>query len=322
MTIYIARRLVWMLVTVLAVLLIVFAVFFLLPSGKQSVLNFVGKQPTQADIQRVTHRLGLDRPFYVQFGKFVKTFVTGDEYGWPGLGYSYSNGVSVKQEVTERAPRTFSLIFGAAIIWLVFGVLIGVISAVKRRTAIDRISMGAALFFISAPVFWLGPLALLIVWNDLGLTGGTGYTPLTESVTGWLSHLILPWTVLSLLFIGIYARLTRRNLLDTLGEDYIRTARAKGLGEQAVIFRHGLRASLTPVITLFGLDVALLVGGAVLTESIFNIQGVGYLAVQAAFNNDLPTIIGVTLLTAIAVAFANLIVDILYAFLDPRVRYA
>jgi peptide/nickel transport system permease protein len=322
MSFYIARRLVWTLVIVLVVLLIVFAIFFLLPAGKQEVLNFVGKQPTQAEITRVTHRLGLDRPWYVQFGKFVKTFVSGDQYGWPGLGYSYANGVSVKQEIARGAPRTLWLIAGAATIWLAFGVLIGVVSAVKRRTVLDRVSMGAALFFISAPVFWLGPLALLIVWKDLGLTGGTGYTPIGQSVGGWLSHLILPWVVLALLYIGIYARMTRRNLLETLGEDYIRTARAKGLSERVVIFRHGLRASLTPVVTMFGLDTALLVGGAVLTESIFNIQGVGFLAVQAAFNNDLPTIIGVTLLTAIAIALANLVVDVLYAFLDPRIRYA
>jgi peptide/nickel transport system permease protein len=321
MAAYLVRRLIWTVVIVLVVILIVFVVFFLLPAGNQEIANFAGKQPTPEVIREVTHRLGLDRPWYIRFAKFIKNFFAGDQYGWPGLGYSYENGTPVRQEILNDAPRTLWLIAGAATIWLIFGVGVGVISAVKRRTIFDRISMGLALFFISAPVFFLGPLALLIVWFHLGLTGGTGYTPMTDSVGGWFSHLILPWVVLALLYIGIYARMTRRNLLDTLGEDYIRTARAKGLSERAVIFRHGLRASLTPVVTMFGLDTALLVGGAVLTESIFNIQGVGFLAVQSAFNNDLSSIVGVTLLTAIAVAFANLIVDILYAFLDPRVRY-
>jgi peptide/nickel transport system permease protein len=165
-------------------------------------------------------------------------------------------------------------------------------------------------------------MSLWIFWRQLHLTGGTGYVPLSEGVGSWFSHMILPWTVLALLYAAFYARITRNNLLETLGEDYIRTARAKGLSERTVIFKHGLRASLTPIVTMFGLDMALLVGGAVITESVFNIQGLGYLAINSALNQDLPTVLGVTVLTATAVAFANLIVDVLYAFLDPRVRYA
>jgi peptide/nickel transport system permease protein len=242
--------------------------------------------------------------------------------GGPGLGYSYSGNVSVREQVIERAPRTLFLIAGAALIWLVVGVTIGVISAVRRRTAVDRAAMGFALFGISAPVFWLGLIALYVFWRKLGWTGGTGYVPLTEDPVGFFSHMILPWTVLSLLFIAIYARMTRNNLLETLGEDYIRTARAKGLPERTVILRHGLRASLTPIVTLFGLDVALLVGGAVITESVFNIQGLGWLAINGAVGQDLPTVLGVVVISATAVAVMNLVVDIAYAFLDPRVRYA
>src|SRR4029077_10573935 len=169
---------------------------------------------------------------------------------------------------------------------------------------------------------WLGLMSLWIFWRKLGLSGGTGYSPLSQGVGHWFSHLILPWCVLALLYAAIYARMTRNNLLETLGEDYIRTARAKGLSERRVIFRHGLRASLTPIVTLFGLDVALLVGGAIITESVFNLQGLGWMAINSATSQELPQVLGVVLLTATAVAIMNLVVDIVYAFLDPRVRYA
>jgi peptide/nickel transport system permease protein len=319
--IYIARRLVWTLVVIAVVMLITFLVFFKLPAGDPAV-RFAGKSPTEESLALIRERLHLDKPFYIEFGYFVGRFVKGDENGWPGLGYSYGGNVSVREQVIDRAPRTLWLIAGAATIWLVLGVSIGVLSAVKRRTIVDRLAMGFALFGISAPVFWLGLMALFIFWRTLHWTGGSGYTPLTEDPGDWLSHMILPWSVLSLLFMAIYARMTRNNLLETLGEDYIRTARAKGLSERAVIFRHGLRASLTPIVTLFGLDVALLVGGAVITESVFNIQGLGWLAITSAITQDLPTVLGVVLLTATAVAIMNLVVDIVYAFLDPRVRYA
>jgi peptide/nickel transport system permease protein len=181
--------------------------------------------------------------------------------------------------------------------------------------------MGFVLFGISAPVFWLGLMALYIFWNKLHLTGGTGYVPITDDPTGFFSHMILPWTVLALLFAAIYARMTRNTLLETLGEDYIRTARAKGLSERTVITRHALRASLAPIVTMFGMDIALLVGGAIITESVFNMQGLGWLAITSTFNQDLPTVVGVVLIGAIAVVFMNLVVDIAYAFIDPRVRY-
>jgi len=224
--------------------------------------------------------------------------------------------------VLQRAPRTLWLIAGAATIWLIGGVAIGVLSAVKRRTVVDRGAMGFALFGISAPVFWLGLMALYLIWKQAGLTDGSGYTPIDQGVGQWFGHMILPWSVLALLYMAIYARITRNNLLETLGEDYIRTARAKGLSERTVILKHGLRASLTPIVTIFGLDVALLIGGAIITESVFNIQGLGWLAFNSAETQDLPTLLGVVIVTATAVAVVNLIVDIIYAFLDPRVRYA
>src|SRR5437868_2482124 len=320
MAFYIARRLFWTIIVVIVVLGITFVVFYKLPAGDPA-LRFAGKSPTDEQMALIRHRLGLDQPWYTQFGKFVKNFFVGDQSGWPGLGYSFGNDVSVLAEVKTRAPRTLWLIAGAATLWLSMGVLIGVISAVKRRTFVDRFAMGFALFGISAPVFWLGLMALYLVWKKLGLTGGSGYVPLSAGIGHWASHLILPWIVLALLYMAIYARLTRNNLLETLGEDYIRTARAKGLSERQVIFKHGLRASLTPIVTIFGLDIALLVGGAIITESVFNIQGLGWLAFNGAITQDLPTVLGVVICTATAVALMNLVVDIVYAFLDPRVRY-
>jgi peptide/nickel transport system permease protein len=318
---YIARRLAWTFVVIACVIAITFAVFFLLPSGDPA-LRFAGKNPTDAELAQIHKRLGLDKPFYQQFGTFTWHFFTGDKYGWPGLGYTYASGSSVKSLIIARAPRTLFLIMGAAILWLILGVSIGVLSAVKRRTVADRTAMGFALFGISTPVFWLGLMALFIFWRQLGWVGGTGYVSPLDSLTGFFSHMITPWIVLALLYAALYARMTRNSLLETLGEDYIRTARAKGLPERTVIFKHGLRASLTPIITMFGLDIALLVGGAVITESVFNLQGLGYLAINDALQQDLPVVLGVVLVASVAVAVANLVVDILYAFIDPRVRYA
>jgi peptide/nickel transport system permease protein len=321
MALYIVRRVLWAAVVVLIVLMLTFAVFYLMPAGDPA-LRFAGKSPTEESLALIRDRLGLDEPWYKQYGIYVKNVSTGDEYGWPGLGYSYVAGASVLEEVKERAPRTLLLIAGAATIWLVVGVSIGVLSAIRRRSAVDRLAMGFVLVGISSPVFWLGLMALFVFWKQLGWTGGTGYVPLTDSVSGFFSHMILPWTVLALLFAAIYARMTRNTLLDTLGEDYIRTARAKGLPERKVITHHALRASLIPIVTMFGMDVALLVGGAIITESVFNIQGLGWLAIDGTLNQDLPIVLGVVTVGAIAVVVMNLFVDITYAFLDPRVRYA
>jgi peptide/nickel transport system permease protein len=321
MAFYIARRLFWTFLVVAAVIAITFVVFYLLPAGDPA-LRFAGKNPNQTELDLIRHRLGLDQAWYIQFLKFIKTFFTGDRYGWPGLGYTFAGQASVLHLILARAPRTLFLIAGAAVLWLTSGVTIGIVSAVKRRSIVDRGAMGFALFGISAPVFWLGLMALYIFWRKLGWTGGTGYVSPTTSITGFFSHMILPWVVLAMLYAAFYARMTRNNLLETLGEDYIRTARAKGLSERRVIFKHGLRASLTPIVTMFGLDIALLVGGAVITESVFNLQGLGYLAINGALSQDLPTVLGVVLLAAVAVALMNLVVDILYAFIDPRVRYA
>jgi peptide/nickel transport system permease protein len=321
MVIYIARRLVWTIAVILVVLFVTFLVFFELPAGDPAI-RFAGKQPSPDQIAEIRHRMGFDKPWPQQFADFTVNFVKGDEYGWPGFGYDWVNNEPVLPQVEAGIPRTLCLIAGAALLWVTFGVLIGVISAVKRRSWIDRVAMSFALFGISAPVFWLGLMSLWIFWNKLHWIGGTGYIAFSEDPAGWFSHLIGPWIVLAMLYAAFYARVTRGNLLEALGEDYIRTARAKGLNETQVIFKHGLRASLTPIVTMFGLDIALLVGGPVITESVYNIRGLGFKTIDAARNQDLPLVIAVVLVASTAVAVANLVVDVVYAYLDPRVRYA
>jgi peptide/nickel transport system permease protein len=325
---YVIRRLIWTVFVVLVVTLVTFVIFYVAPPGDPAT-RFAGKQPTPELIAEVNAQLGLDKPLFLawppwesQYGRFLGNLVTGDQYGWPGLGFSYDARTPILEEMKTRLPRTLSLAIGAAVIWLLMGVTIGIVSALKRRSLADRLAMGFALFGISAPVFWLGLMALYIFWERIGIDAvGSGYVEFRDSPSGWFSHLIMPWLVLALLYAAFYARMTRGNLIDTMGEDYIRTARAKGLPERTVVMKHGLRASLAPVVTLFGIDIALLIGGAVITETVFNLQGLGNWAVQAVFSADLPAVLGVTLILSFAVAFMNLVVDLLYAYLDPRVRY-
>ena len=317
---YTIRRLIWAVVVVLIVTMVTFAIFYLLPPGDPAI-RFAGRAPSPQVIERIREDFGLDEPVYQQYWIFLKNLVSGDEYGWPGLGFSYDTRVPVRSELLDRLPRTLILIAGAAFLWLIVGVAIGIISAVRRGTLVDKAAMGFALFGVSAPVFWLGLVALFVFWQKLGILPGTGYVPFSQSPKEWFLHLILPCTVLAMLYAAFYARMTRGNLLEALGEDYIRTARAKGLTERKVIMKHGLRASLTPVVTMFGMDIALLIGGAVITETVFNWQGVGSWVIRATTNSNLPVVVGVVLVSAVAVVIMNLLVDILYAYLDPRVRY-
>jgi peptide/nickel transport system permease protein len=317
---YIVRRVLWVVVVMLVVTSITFVVFFVLPSTDPAV-TFAGKNPTPEQVEEVRRQFGLDKPVPVQYLLFIKHVFLGDQYGWPGLGFSYSTRSPVKDQFAGRVLITVQLALGAALVWLCIGIPIGIISAIKRRTLVDRLSMGLALFFVSAPVFWLGLMGLWLFWYKLRISPGTGYVPWSQNFGDWLSHMILPWIVLALLYAAFYARMTRGNLIETMGQDYIRTARVKGLPESKVILKHGLRASLTPVVTLIGLDVGALLGGAVITETVFNLQGVGQWTVNSVFQGDLPVILAVTVVVAIAVTLMNLVVDIVYAYLDPRVRY-
>ena len=317
---YIVRRLLWVVLVLLVITALTFLIFFVMPPTDPAT-TFGGKQPTPELIAEIKRQFGLDKPVYAQYGLWLKHLVLGDEYGWPGLGFSYSTRSPVRDQFFGRVIVTVQLAVGAALVWLCIGIPIGIISAIKRRTLVDRLSMGFALFFVSAPVFWLGLMGLWLFWFKLRWSPGTGYVAWDESFTGWLSHMILPWVVLALLYAAFYARMVRGNLIETMGQDYIRTARVKGLSESKVIFKHGLRASLTPVVTLIGLDLGALLGGAVITETVFNLQGVGQWTVNSVFQGDLPVILAVTVVVAIAVTLMNLVVDIVYAYLDPRVRY-
>jgi peptide/nickel transport system permease protein len=320
MTRYIIRRLIYVVGVMLAVTFVAFVIFFLLPSSDPAV-TFAGRNPTPELVAQVKEQLGLDKPWPVQYVLYVKRLVLGDQYGWPGFGLSYNTRSPVHDEIFQRAKVTLTLAIGGAILWLLIGIPIGVISALKRRTWVDRSAMGFALVGVSAPVFWLGLVALWVFWQQLGWLPGTGYVEFTDSPSQWFLHMIMPWSVLAILFAAIYARVTRGNLIDTMSEDYIRTARAKGLSEQRVVTRHGLRAGLTPIITLLGIDLALLVGNSVVTETVFNLPGLGNYVLVSTNNGDLPAVLAVVVLAAFAVAILSLISDIAYAYLDPRVRY-
>ena len=318
---YIIRRLIWVVFVLLVITLITFVVFFIMPPTDPAV-NFAGKQPTPEAIAEVRHQFGLDKPRVEQYALFVKRVFLGDQWGWPGLGFSFNTRSALKPIILDRLGITAQLAVGAALVWLVIGIPIGILSALRPRSLFDRLAMGFALFGVSAPVFWLGLIFLYFFWFKLRIAAGTGYVPLGQNFLTWLNHMIMPWIVLALLFAAFYARMSRGNLIETMGEDYIRTARAKGLSERRVVVKHGLRASLTPVITMFGMDLASLLGGAVITESVFNLQGLGRLAVQSIRSADLYAIVDVTLIAAFFVTLMNLLVDIVYAFLDPRVRYS
>lgn len=316
---YIARRLLYLLLVVLIITLATFLIFYVMPPGNPAVA-FAGRQATPDIIAAVEEQFGLDKPLYVQYGRFVKDLFLGDQYGWPGLGFSYVTRSSVRSAILDNIPVTMQLGAGAAVLWLTLGISIGIVSALRRRTIVDRAAMGFALFGVSAPVFAVGLFALFIFWQKLGWSAGTGFTPFKEDPGEWFSHMWLPWIVLSLQYAAFYARMVRGNLLETLGEDYIRTARAKGLSERKVIGKHALRSSLTPIVTLFGLDFSLLLGGAILTETVFNLPGLGSLVISAVQRSDIPVVLATTVVAALFVTFMALIVDLIYGMLDPRVR--
>jgi len=317
---YIIRRVLWAILVLMIVVFLTFVIFFLLPTGDPAV-RLAGKARTPEILAQIREHYGLDHPWYIQYLLFLKRAVLGDQYGWPGLGQSFTTKVPLKETIFGRIAVTAQLAIGAALVWLVIGLSIGILAALRPHTLGDRSAMGIAVLAISMPVFFLGPLALYIFWFKLEWLPGTGYYPLGEYGFGeWFGHWILPWAVLSVLYAAFYARLTRSNLMETMTEDYIRTARAKGLSEKRVVLKHGLRAGLTPIVTVFGLDLAALLGGAIITETIFNLPGIGQLTVQSVGTQDLSAIAVITLVAATFVVVANLIVDIIYAILDPRVR--
>jgi peptide/nickel transport system permease protein len=297
----------------------VYLIFYIGPGPSSVARTLAGKAATPQVVAEVKHRLLLDRPIYVQYGHFLWQLLHGN------LGYSFYHQQSVNSVIASAFPITLSLVIGSAILWIILGVLSGVLSAVRARSLMDRTFTLLALIFYSMPTFVLGLLLLLLLYYELTIHGihafpGSGYTSLTANPWGWFRGLILPWITLALVSAATYTRLTRGSMLDVMGEDYIRTARAKGMPERRVIFRHALRAALTPVVTQYGIDVGVLLGGAIITEQVFGMPGLGFTAVQAINQQDLPVVIGVVIVAAAAVVAANIVVDALYAVLDPRVR--
>jgi peptide/nickel transport system permease protein len=317
---YIIRRLLWVLLLLFVVSALTFVIFYLLPSADPAQLR-AGRQPNPELVEQIRHNLGLDKPWYAQYFDYMKQVFLHFDFG-----YSFQNTISVKEQVFDRLPATISLALGAAVVWLTIGISVGIISAVRSRSLLDRAAMGTALVAISAPVYWLGLLSLYLFANDIGqfplFDGAGSYVPFSDNPAQWFSSLLLPWFILAAAFAAFYARLLRSNLIETMGEDYIRTARAKGLSERRVVLRHGLRSAITPIVTAAGLDIGILLGGAILTETVFNIPGIGRLVFDSIQHSDLPMIQGTVLIGTFFIVMANLIVDIIYAFLDPRVRYA
>ena len=282
--------------------------------------QLAGRAATPQVIATVTRNLGLNQPILMQYWHFLDNLLHGN------LGYSYFTGESVNTMLKQDLPPTISLVIGATVLWLVVGLSVGIISAGRARSLFDRSSNVLVLIGLSMPVFVIGELLILLVFLPLNQHGftwiQTGYAGITQGFGVWTGHMILPWITLAAVQAAVYTRLTRGQLLDTLGEDYIRTARAKGLSERRVVFRHGVRAALTPVVSQLGVDVGQLLGGVVVVEVVFGLGGIGQTSVQAIFTDNLPVIIGFVIIAAIFVVVANIVVDLVYALLDPRVRIA
>jgi peptide/nickel transport system permease protein len=332
---YIIRRLIAAAALLVLVSMITFSIFYLVPrwagaSPETLATRYVGRAATADTVHLTAVRLGFYDPIWVQYGHWAKSVVTGSNFDMgaetvhcpaPCLGYSFITRQPVWPELLERMPVTLSLAAGAALLWATFGIAIGVLSALRRGSVFDRAAMTVALGGVSLPIFFTGLVSLAFLsyrWHIFA-TGGS-YTPLLQNPALWAYDLLLPWATLALLFSAQYARLTRAGMLETMNEDYIRTARAKGLPERTVVVKHGLRGALTPLLTIFGLDLGLLLGGAVLTEKTFSLNGLGKYAYDGIIANDLPKVLGVTLLAGFFIVIANLVVDLLYAVVDPRVR--
>ncbi|HLZ38482.1 MAG TPA: ABC transporter permease [Mycobacteriales bacterium] len=326
---YIVRRLIGVVLLLFVVSAIAFGLFFLIPANPAQ--QACGKACNPERIAIIEHKLGLDKPLLTQYGQFLKGIVAGRDYGEgtqvthcpaPCFGFSFTTDQPVWELIKDRFPVTLSIAVGAAVLWLVVGVSIGIVSALRRGTWFDKAAMTFALTGVSTPVYLTGIVALFFLSATWHVLPYPTYVAFTDDPLAWAQNLIMPWFTLAFVFAAMYARLTRASMLETMGEDYIRTARAKGLPERQVVGKHGLRAALTPIVTIFGLDLGQVLGGAILTETVFGLPGLGQLALRAVFNTDLPIVMGVVLVAAFFVVIMNLAVDLVYAVLDPKVRYS
>lgn len=310
---FIIRRIIGMIAVLFAISVLVFAIFNVIPNSDPA-LRLAGRNQTPEQIAAIRAQWGFDQPIYVQYAKTMEKVFTGSLV-------SYSTQSNVKDQIVAGIPATFSLAIGAALLWMSVAVVIGLFTAVRAGKFSDRFLTVLALIGISMPVFWIGALMAYYLGFKWHIFPNGGYVKFTDSPVQWFYHLVLPWTALSLLFIGVYSRLLRSNVLDTINDDYVRTARAKGLSERNVLIRHVLRNSLIPIITLWGLDFAAVIGGgAILTETVFDLQGVGQYAAESVAQLDIPPVLAIVMFGAFFVVFMNTVVDIVYAALDPRIR--
>ena len=320
---YLARRFIWAVVLFIAVTMVAYVLFFLIPNDPARLV--AGKAATDADVKRAAHFLGTDRPIYVQYAKFLDRLVIHQN-----LGYSFADRQSVNSKVGNAAPVTASLVFGGAIFWMLLALPIGILSALRPRSLLDRASMTFVLIGISAHPIWIGLIFAYVFGFKLGLFPISGYCDAINpsfgsdcgGVVQWAYHMFLPWCTFAVLFAALYVRMIRANVIETMNEDYVRTARAKGAPESTVLRKHVLRNALLPVVTMLGMDIGLALGGAVFTESVYSLPGLGHTAVQALFNLDLPTVQGIVVFATLAIIVFNLFVDLLYAWIDPRIRLA
>jgi peptide/nickel transport system permease protein len=312
---FVVRRLLAMLLVMFLISFLTFALFELIPNGSPAA-RIAGRTATPAEIQQINIKYGFDKPFYVQYARTMKNIFTGQ-------AFSYTQGFNVLDEVRSGLPATISLAVGAGLIWLFLSIVVGTLAAIRAGRYTDRVLTVLAMAGVSFPPFFLGAVLIYFLGYKWGIFPIDGYVKFTSNPAQWLVHLILPWFTLSVLFIGFYSRVLRGTILDTINEDYVRTARAKGLSERQVLIRHILRNSLIPIISLWGLDFAQVIGGgAILTESVYNLHGVGQLAADSIGRLDIIPILVIVLLTAFAVVLLAALIDILYAYLDPRIRLA
>jgi peptide/nickel transport system permease protein len=329
MTRFILQRAAGMLLVLAVIAVISFAVFYLLPANPAQLS--CGKPCTPENLQRAKEFMGTNLPWWQQLGAFLWGIVAGRSFGSgdaaiscaaPCFGYSFQQNASVTELIASRFPVSASIAVGAAVLWLILGVVGGVISALRRGTWLDRSVMTLAIAGVSAPSYLVGLLAILLFGFTLQWLPTGGYVPLSEDPVQWLLHLVLPWCTLAFISAAIYARLTRGEMIESMGQDYIRTARAKGLREPRVVLRHGLRNAIIPVVTIFGLDLGALLGGTVIAEKVFSMQGLGAMLIDAVHSLDLQLVVGFTLFSAFLIVVANVVVDLLYGFVDPRVKAA
>ena len=313
MTRFVVRRVVAMIAVLFAISVLTFVLFEAIPNGDPA-LRLAGRSATALEIQQIRVKYGFDKPIYVQYLHTMSNILTGQ-------AYSYTQGFNVMDEIGQGLPATLSLALGAGAIWLLTSIVVGTLAAIKAGRYTDRLLTVLSMTGVSFPPFFLGAVLLYYLGYKASIFPLSGYVPLTQDPVQWLVHMILPWFTLSVLFIGFYSRVLRSTILDTINEDYVRTARAKGMSERRVLVRHILRNSLIPIISLFGLDLAQVIGGgAILTESVFGLHGVGELARDSIGRLDIIPILVIVMLTAFAVVVLGALTDIVYAFLDPRIR--